>query len=48
LHQVPGIYRNSKDWNGVPKKSEQKSLISPGNVFPQKEKLFQISIISQR
>ena len=48
LHQVPGIYRNSKDWNGVPKNSEQKSLISPGNVLPQKEKLFQISIISQR
>ena len=48
LHQVPGIYRTSKDLNGEPKESESKNPISHKTVLPQKEKLQQISIISQR
>ncbi|MED5242111.1 MAG: LysM domain-containing protein [SAR324 cluster bacterium] len=48
LHQVPGIYRTSKDLNGEPKESESKSRISHETTLPQKEKLYRISIISKR
>ena len=48
LHQVPGIYRISKDLNTETKKSEPQRRISTDIGLPQAEKLYQISIISQR
>ena len=48
VHQVPGIYRISKDLNTETKKSEPQRRISTDIGLPQAEKLYQISIISQR
>jgi len=48
VHQVPGIYRISKDLNTETKKSGQQRRISTDIGLPQAEKLYQISIISQR
>ena len=48
LHQVPGIYRLSKDLNIEAKKAEPQRGISTKIGLPQAEKLYQISIISQR
>jgi hypothetical protein len=45
---VPGIYRISKDLNTETKKSGQQRRISTDIGLPQAEKLYQISIISQR
>jgi hypothetical protein len=48
LHQVPGIYRISKDLNAEAKEAEPQRGISTEIGLPQAEKLYQISIISQR
>jgi hypothetical protein len=48
LHQVPVIYRISKDLNTETKKSEPQRRISTDIGLPQEEKLYQVSIISQR
>ena len=48
LHQVPGIYRISKDLNAEAKEPEPQHRISTEIGLPQAEKLNQISIISQR